>query len=44
VCDQELGRLGLSAPLANAIVFIASDDASFSTGHIRDVDGRHTAD
>jgi NAD(P)-dependent dehydrogenase (short-subunit alcohol dehydrogenase family) len=29
--------------LANAIVFIASDEASFITGHILNVDGGHTA-
>src|SRR5271170_2743822 len=38
-----LGRLGLSEEVANAIVFIASDDASFVTGHILNVDGGHTA-
>jgi NAD(P)-dependent dehydrogenase (short-subunit alcohol dehydrogenase family) len=27
-----MGRLGLSEQLANAIVFIASDEASFITG------------
>jgi uncharacterized protein (DUF1330 family) len=29
-----MGRLGLSEEQANAIVFIASDGASFITGHI----------
>ena len=38
-----MGRLGLSEELANAIVLIASDEASFITGHILDVDGGHTA-
>jgi NAD(P)-dependent dehydrogenase (short-subunit alcohol dehydrogenase family) len=38
-----MGRLGLSDELANAIVFIASDEASFITGHILNVDGGHTA-
>ncbi|MFD7092135.1 SDR family NAD(P)-dependent oxidoreductase [Streptomyces sp. NPDC059896] len=38
-----LGRLGLSEELADAIVFIASDDAAFITGHILDVDGGMTA-
>jgi NAD(P)-dependent dehydrogenase (short-subunit alcohol dehydrogenase family) len=38
-----MGRLGLSEELANAIVFIASDEASFITGHILNVDGGHTA-
>jgi NAD(P)-dependent dehydrogenase (short-subunit alcohol dehydrogenase family) len=37
-------RLGLSEELANAIVFIASDEASFITGHILNVDGGKTAD
>jgi NAD(P)-dependent dehydrogenase (short-subunit alcohol dehydrogenase family) len=36
-------RLGLSEELANAIVFIASDEASFITGHILNVDGGNTA-
>ena len=38
-----MGRLGLPDELANAIVFIASDEASFITGHILNVDGGHTA-
>jgi NAD(P)-dependent dehydrogenase (short-subunit alcohol dehydrogenase family) len=38
-----MGRLGLSEGLANAIVFIESDEASFITGHILNVDGGHTA-
>jgi len=38
-----MGRLGLSEELANAILFIASDEASFITGHILNVDGGHTA-
>jgi NAD(P)-dependent dehydrogenase (short-subunit alcohol dehydrogenase family) len=38
-----LGRLGLSKELAEAIVFIASDEASFITGHILNVDGGHSA-
>jgi NAD(P)-dependent dehydrogenase (short-subunit alcohol dehydrogenase family) len=36
-------RLGLSEELADAIVFIGSDEASFITGHILNVDGGHTA-
>ena len=32
-------RLGLSEEVANAIVFIASDEASFITGHVLNVDG-----
>jgi NAD(P)-dependent dehydrogenase (short-subunit alcohol dehydrogenase family) len=38
-----MGRLGLSEELANAIVFIASDEASYITGHILNVDGGQTA-
>src|ERR1700716_307128 len=43
VAEVPMGRLGLSEELANAIVFIASDDASFITGHILNVDGGHSA-
>src|SRR3981189_446542 len=43
VTSVPMGRLGLSEELANAIVFIASDEASFITGHILNVDGGHTA-
>ena len=43
VAEVPLGRLGLSEELADAIVFIASDEASFITGHILNVDGGHTA-
>jgi len=43
VAEVPMGRLGRSAELANAIVFIASDEASFITGHILNVDGGHTA-
>ena len=32
-------RLGLSEELADAIVFIASDEASYITGHVLNVDG-----
>jgi NAD(P)-dependent dehydrogenase (short-subunit alcohol dehydrogenase family) len=38
-----LGRLGLSEEVADGIVFIASDEARFITGHILNVDGGHTA-
>jgi NAD(P)-dependent dehydrogenase (short-subunit alcohol dehydrogenase family) len=34
-----MGRLGLTEELANAIVFLASDAASFINGHILNVDG-----
>src|ERR1700721_1449677 len=43
VAGVPMGRLGLAEELANAIVFIASDEASFITGHILNVDGGHTA-
>jgi NAD(P)-dependent dehydrogenase (short-subunit alcohol dehydrogenase family) len=38
-----MGRLGLSEELANAIVFIASEEASYITGHVLNVDGGKTA-
>jgi len=38
-----MGRLGLSEELANAIVFIASDEASFITVHVLNADGGKTA-
>ena len=38
-----MGRLGRPEELADAIVFIASDQASYITGHILNVDGGHTA-
>ena len=39
VTTVPMGRLGLTEELANAIVFLASDGASFITGHILNVDG-----
>jgi NAD(P)-dependent dehydrogenase (short-subunit alcohol dehydrogenase family) len=39
VTTVPMGRLGLSEELAAAIVFIASDEASFITGHVLNVDG-----
>ena len=36
-----LGRLGLSEEVADGIVFIASDEARFITGHVLNVDGGH---
>src|SRR5712691_1413131 len=39
VTGVPVGRLGLSEELANAIVFIASDEASYITGHVLNVDG-----
>jgi NAD(P)-dependent dehydrogenase (short-subunit alcohol dehydrogenase family) len=38
-----LGRLGLSEEVADGIVFIASNEASFITGHVLNVDGGHSA-
>jgi NAD(P)-dependent dehydrogenase (short-subunit alcohol dehydrogenase family) len=43
VTGVPMGRLGLSEELANAIVFIASGEASFITGHVLNVDGGHSA-
>jgi NAD(P)-dependent dehydrogenase (short-subunit alcohol dehydrogenase family) len=34
-----MDRLGLAEEVANAIVFVASDEASFITGHVLNVDG-----
>jgi len=39
VTTVPMGRLGLTEELANAIVFLASDAASFINGHILNVDG-----
>jgi NAD(P)-dependent dehydrogenase (short-subunit alcohol dehydrogenase family) len=39
VTTVPLGRLGLSEELANAIIFVASDEASFITGQVINVDG-----
>jgi len=38
-----LGRLGLSEEVADGIVFMASDDAKFITGHVLNIDGGHSA-
>src|SRR5580704_16113349 len=38
-----MDRLGLPEEVADAIVFLASDEASFITGHILAVDGGKTA-
>ena len=43
VTQVPLGRLGLSEEVADGIVFIASDQARFITGHVLNVDGGHTA-
>jgi NAD(P)-dependent dehydrogenase (short-subunit alcohol dehydrogenase family) len=37
------GRLGLSEEVADGIVFIASNEARFITGHVLNVDGGHSA-
>ena len=42
VTTVPMGRFGHSEELANAIVFIASDEASFITGHVLNVDGGKT--
>jgi NAD(P)-dependent dehydrogenase (short-subunit alcohol dehydrogenase family) len=42
VTQVPMGRLGVSEEQAHAIVFIASDEASFITGHILNVDGGMT--
>ncbi len=34
-----MARLGLSEEIANAVVFIASEGASYITGHVLHVDG-----
>ena len=41
--EVPLGRLGLPEEVADGIVFMASDEARFITGHILNVDGGHTA-
>jgi NAD(P)-dependent dehydrogenase (short-subunit alcohol dehydrogenase family) len=38
-----LGRLGHSEEVADGIVFLASDEARFITGHVLNVDGGHSA-
>lgn len=43
VAQVPLGRLGRTEELADAIVFIGSDEASFITGHVLNVDGGHSA-
>jgi NAD(P)-dependent dehydrogenase (short-subunit alcohol dehydrogenase family) len=39
VTTVPMGRLGLSEEVADAIVFLASDEASFITGNVLNVDG-----
>src|SRR5712664_713121 len=43
VTGVPMGRLGLSEEVADGIVFIASDEARFITGHVLNVDGGHSA-
>ena len=43
VTGVPLARLGHPEEVADAIVFIASDEASYVTGHVLNVDGGHTA-
>jgi NAD(P)-dependent dehydrogenase (short-subunit alcohol dehydrogenase family) len=43
VANVPMERMGRSEELADAIVFIASDEASYITGHILNVDGGLTA-
>jgi NAD(P)-dependent dehydrogenase (short-subunit alcohol dehydrogenase family) len=38
-----LGRLGLADEVAAGIVFLASDEARFMTGHVLNIDGGHSA-
>jgi len=38
-----LGRLGFPEEVADGIVFIASNEARFITGHVLNVDGGHSA-
>ena len=43
VAQVPIRRLGLSEEVADGIVFIASDEARFITGHVLNVDGGHSA-
>ena len=43
VSQVPLGRLGHSEEVADGIVFLASDEARFITGHVLNVDGGHSA-
>jgi NAD(P)-dependent dehydrogenase (short-subunit alcohol dehydrogenase family) len=39
---QPLGRTAVAADIANATLFLASDEASFISGQVLAVDGGHT--
>jgi NAD(P)-dependent dehydrogenase (short-subunit alcohol dehydrogenase family) len=41
--EVPMARLGRSEEVADAVVFIGSDEASFITGHVFNVDGGHSA-
>jgi NAD(P)-dependent dehydrogenase (short-subunit alcohol dehydrogenase family) len=43
VTGVPMGRLGLTEELADGVVFISSDEASYITGHILNIDGGHSA-
>jgi 3-oxoacyl-[acyl-carrier protein] reductase len=39
IANTPLGRLGTVKDVANAVVFLASDEAAFITGQVLTVDG-----
>ena len=43
IADTPLGRMGLPSELANGILFLASDEASFVTGAELAIDGGYLA-